>query len=226
MVYNNFRNLTIQINFFIWIWIAGDAPLFTFDFFPRWQQLQVMFNNRKDRAELLQGLIISNKDTTVPKFTQANIAHLSLTSILFQTANDSSSISLQKIHLLWGENDEIFKVELAWKLQEYVWFSFEIESQVCFNSKLSYTYIWFNQNYWFDDVFVENWETMQHLEAYRRRVTWFTWNDLVSTIGVSRTSLLPCIQMHKPNELPNWLLGILFFHFFLTNFTFVCLIKQ
>ncbi|CAK9324196.1 unnamed protein product [Citrullus colocynthis] len=55
--------------------------------------LEVMFNNRKDRAELLQGLIISNKDTTVTKFTQ-------------------------KIHLLWGENDEIFKVELARKLQE------------------------------------------------------------------------------------------------------------
>ncbi|XP_022136704.1 monoacylglycerol lipase abhd6-A-like [Momordica charantia] len=54
--------------------------------------LEVMFNNRKDRAELLEGLIISNKDSTVPKFTQ-------------------------KIHLLWGENDQIFKVELARKLQ-------------------------------------------------------------------------------------------------------------
>ncbi|KAG6577220.1 Epoxide hydrolase 4, partial [Cucurbita argyrosperma subsp. sororia] len=55
--------------------------------------LEVMFNNRKDRAELLEGLVMSNKDSTVPKFPQ-------------------------KIHLLWGLNDQIFNVELARKLQE------------------------------------------------------------------------------------------------------------
>ncbi|XP_065851623.1 uncharacterized protein [Euphorbia lathyris] len=33
--------------------------------------LQVMFNNRKERAELLEGLVISNKDTSIPKFPQA-----------------------------------------------------------------------------------------------------------------------------------------------------------
>uniref|UniRef100_A0A9I9DBY6 AB hydrolase-1 domain-containing protein n=1 Tax=Cucumis melo TaxID=3656 RepID=A0A9I9DBY6_CUCME len=65
--------------------------------------LEVMFNNRKDRAELLQGLIISNKDTTFK--TALMILHLSLSP-------------LQKIHLLWGENDQIFNVELARKLQQ------------------------------------------------------------------------------------------------------------
>nr|GEZ29795.1 epoxide hydrolase 4-like [Tanacetum cinerariifolium] len=50
--------------------------------------LEVMFNNRKERAELLEGLIVSNKDLTIPHYPQ-------------------------RIHLLWGENDQIFKMELA-----------------------------------------------------------------------------------------------------------------
>ncbi|KAJ9564427.1 hypothetical protein OSB04_000393 [Centaurea solstitialis] len=50
--------------------------------------LEVMFNNRKERGELLEGLIISNKDDTFTEFQQ-------------------------RIHLLWGENDQIFKMELA-----------------------------------------------------------------------------------------------------------------
>ncbi|XP_050291390.1 uncharacterized protein LOC126732523 [Quercus robur] len=50
--------------------------------------LEVMFTNRKERGELLEGLVISNKDTKVPNFPQ-------------------------KIHLLWGENDQIFNLELA-----------------------------------------------------------------------------------------------------------------
>ncbi|GMY11520.1 Epoxide hydrolase 4 [Fagus crenata] len=50
--------------------------------------LEVMFTNRKERGELLEGLVISNKDATVPNFPQ-------------------------RIHLLWGENDQIFKLELA-----------------------------------------------------------------------------------------------------------------
>ncbi|XP_026431933.1 uncharacterized protein LOC113329168 isoform X2 [Papaver somniferum] len=33
--------------------------------------LEVMFTNRKERAELLEGLVISNKDITIPNFTQA-----------------------------------------------------------------------------------------------------------------------------------------------------------
>ncbi|KAK1439146.1 hypothetical protein QVD17_04961 [Tagetes erecta] len=59
--------------------------------------LEVMFNNRKERGELLEGLIVSNKDTIIPEFKQ-------------------------RIHLLWGENDQIFKMELAhnmkWQLGE------------------------------------------------------------------------------------------------------------
>lgn len=59
--------------------------------------LEVMFNNRKERGELLEGLIVSNKDNIIPHFSQ-------------------------RIHLLWGENDQIFKMELAqnmkWQLGE------------------------------------------------------------------------------------------------------------
>ncbi|KDP39466.1 hypothetical protein JCGZ_05147 [Jatropha curcas] len=55
--------------------------------------LEVMFTNRKERAELLDGLVISNKDTTIPTFQQ-------------------------RIHLLWGENDQIFKLELAQNMKE------------------------------------------------------------------------------------------------------------
>ncbi|XP_026431922.1 uncharacterized protein LOC113329168 isoform X1 [Papaver somniferum] len=50
--------------------------------------LEVMFTNRKERAELLEGLVISNKDITIPNFTQ-------------------------RIHLLWGEEDQIFNLDLA-----------------------------------------------------------------------------------------------------------------
>ncbi|GER49637.1 alpha/beta-Hydrolases superfamily protein [Striga asiatica] len=39
-------------------------------------------------AELLEGLVVTTKDTPLPNFTQ-------------------------RIHLLWGENDHIFKLELA-----------------------------------------------------------------------------------------------------------------
>ncbi|XP_010263643.1 PREDICTED: epoxide hydrolase 4 [Nelumbo nucifera] len=56
--------------------------------------LEVMFTNRKERSELLEALVSSNKDiTTVPNFSQS-------------------------IHLLWGENDQIFNLELAKALKE------------------------------------------------------------------------------------------------------------
>ncbi|TVU02563.1 hypothetical protein EJB05_51973 [Eragrostis curvula] len=55
--------------------------------------LKVMFNNRKERAELLEGLVVSNKDATVP-------------------------VLPQKILLLWGENDNIFNIELAKTMKE------------------------------------------------------------------------------------------------------------
>ncbi|KAK7360015.1 hypothetical protein VNO77_01987 [Canavalia gladiata] len=55
--------------------------------------LEVMFTNRKERGELLDGLVISNRDMTIPNFPQ-------------------------RIHLLWGENDQIFKLELAHNMKE------------------------------------------------------------------------------------------------------------
>ncbi|PIN07081.1 putative hydrolase/acyltransferase (alpha/beta hydrolase superfamily) [Handroanthus impetiginosus] len=55
--------------------------------------LEVMFNNRKERAELLEGLVVSTKDTRIPNFPQ-------------------------RIHLLWGENDQIFNLELAQNMKE------------------------------------------------------------------------------------------------------------
>ncbi|KAK1363565.1 AB hydrolase-1 domain-containing protein [Heracleum sosnowskyi] len=50
--------------------------------------LEALFNNRKERDELLYGMIVSDKDTTIPNFKQ-------------------------KIHLIWGEEDQNFKFELA-----------------------------------------------------------------------------------------------------------------
>ncbi|CAD6249788.1 unnamed protein product [Miscanthus lutarioriparius] len=55
--------------------------------------LKVMFTNRKERMELLQGLITSNMDAKIPVFQQ-------------------------KIMLLWGEEDKIFSIELAKKMKE------------------------------------------------------------------------------------------------------------
>ncbi|KAG5238968.1 epoxide hydrolase [Salix suchowensis] len=55
--------------------------------------LEVMFGNRKERLELLDELIVSDKDFTVPHFTQ-------------------------KIHLLWGRDDIIFNMEEACNLKD------------------------------------------------------------------------------------------------------------
>ncbi|XP_042064649.1 2-hydroxymuconate semialdehyde hydrolase-like [Salvia splendens] len=55
--------------------------------------LEVMFSNRKERAELLEGLVVSTKETSIPSFSQ-------------------------RIHLLWGEEDQIFKLELAQNMKE------------------------------------------------------------------------------------------------------------
>ncbi|KAI5438946.1 uncharacterized protein LOC127120242 [Lathyrus oleraceus] len=55
--------------------------------------LQVMFSNRNERSELLEALVNSYKDIHIPKFSQ-------------------------RIHLLWGEKDKIFKPEIAHKIKE------------------------------------------------------------------------------------------------------------
>nr|XP_043640206.1 epoxide hydrolase 4-like [Erigeron canadensis] len=64
---------------------------FRFPSFLYKDYLQMMFDNRKERAELLEGLIVSNNED-IPHFPQ-------------------------KIHLLWGENDRIMKMELAQNLK-------------------------------------------------------------------------------------------------------------
>ncbi|KAK4410262.1 hypothetical protein Sango_0099200 [Sesamum angolense] len=50
---------------------------------------QIMLNNRKEKAELLENLVVDDHNTT--------------TKQMFP----------QRIHLLWGEDDQIFKLELA-----------------------------------------------------------------------------------------------------------------
>lgn len=55
--------------------------------------LEVMFTNRQERGDLLEALVVSTKDTNIPNFPQ-------------------------KIHLLWGENDQIFNQELAHNMKE------------------------------------------------------------------------------------------------------------
>nr|XP_007156948.1 hypothetical protein PHAVU_002G030900g [Phaseolus vulgaris]ESW28942.1 hypothetical protein PHAVU_002G030900g [Phaseolus vulgaris] len=57
--------------------------------------LQAMYSNRKERAELLEGLEISYKEIHIPKFHQ-------------------------RIHLLWGEDDKILKLEFAQKMKDMV----------------------------------------------------------------------------------------------------------
>ncbi|KAK4584264.1 hypothetical protein RGQ29_022131 [Quercus rubra] len=54
--------------------------------------LEVMYTNRKERGELLEAFVISNKDFTVPNFPQM-------------------------IHILWGENDRLLKLEIAQNLK-------------------------------------------------------------------------------------------------------------
>ncbi|KAJ0077074.1 hypothetical protein Patl1_36416 [Pistacia atlantica] len=54
-----------------------------------------MFSHRKERAELLKALVISDEQFTIPRYQQ-------------------------KVYILWGENDLIFDMETAWNLKEQV----------------------------------------------------------------------------------------------------------
>lgn len=101
-----------------------------------------MFNNRKERGELLETLLICNKDATVPHFPQVYYSFyysLQLSIILFPSWLHYASLLfisrkdkllwyhfllflfLQMIHLLWGEFDRIFDMEIAQNMKEYVW---------------------------------------------------------------------------------------------------------
>ncbi|WCJ33905.1 alpha/beta-Hydrolases superfamily protein [Euphorbia peplus] len=56
--------------------------------------LKIMAVNRKETAELLEALIVKDTDFRIPEFSQ------------------------EKIHLIWGENDRIFNLEIAQKVKE------------------------------------------------------------------------------------------------------------
>uniref|UniRef100_A0A7C8YQL5 AB hydrolase-1 domain-containing protein n=1 Tax=Opuntia streptacantha TaxID=393608 RepID=A0A7C8YQL5_OPUST len=55
--------------------------------------LKVMFANRKERSELLEALVIAKQNPDIPYFPQ-------------------------RIHLLWGESDQIFRTEIAQQMKE------------------------------------------------------------------------------------------------------------
>lgn len=55
--------------------------------------LEDMFNNRKERAQLLEALVIRDEDASDTNYRQ-------------------------KIHMLWGDDDKIFSLELAHKMRE------------------------------------------------------------------------------------------------------------
>ncbi|KAK3022039.1 hypothetical protein RJ639_047429 [Escallonia herrerae] len=55
--------------------------------------LEVMFSNRKERAELLEALIISDKEAATTDYHQ-------------------------RIHMLWGDDDKIFNLQVAQKMKE------------------------------------------------------------------------------------------------------------
>ncbi|XP_057465260.1 uncharacterized protein LOC130754983 [Actinidia eriantha] len=56
--------------------------------------LEVMLDNKKEKAELLEALVFKDEDSTLPNYYP------------------------QRIHLLWGEEDKIFNLELAQKMKE------------------------------------------------------------------------------------------------------------
>ncbi|XP_020582346.1 monoacylglycerol lipase ABHD6-like [Phalaenopsis equestris] len=72
--------------------VATYKKLWFPDFLHR-DYLEVMFSNRNERAELLEGLLRCNKDDHVPNLSQ-------------------------RILLLWGENDNIFHLELAQNMKD------------------------------------------------------------------------------------------------------------
>ncbi|XP_030525109.2 dihydrolipoyllysine-residue acetyltransferase component of acetoin cleaving system-like [Rhodamnia argentea] len=55
--------------------------------------LEVMFDHEKERAKLLEAMVIPGKDFTLPEYSR-------------------------RVHLIWGEDDKIFSVGLAKELKE------------------------------------------------------------------------------------------------------------
>ncbi|XP_065857661.1 uncharacterized protein [Euphorbia lathyris] len=104
------------------------------DFFYQ-HVLKTMSANRKERTQLLEALVTSDKDVKIPYFSQ-------------------------KFHLLWGEHDEIFPLEVARNLEkqlkgraslhciEKAGHSVHLERPFAFNNKLKkiLTSIYENEN--------------------------------------------------------------------------------
>ncbi|KAB2635647.1 hypothetical protein D8674_026181 [Pyrus ussuriensis x Pyrus communis] len=68
-----------------------EIAAYKFPHLPDWiyeHYLEVMFEHRKERVELLDALIVEDKDFTAARYPQ-------------------------RVHLLWGENDKIFNMETA-----------------------------------------------------------------------------------------------------------------
>ncbi|KAF8688321.1 hypothetical protein HU200_042282 [Digitaria exilis] len=84
--------------------VAGLRSLFAAGTHRKWwfpdtilkDYLELMIFNRKERTELLEGMVISDEEST----------------------NSNKCWKWQDILLLWGENDSIFPMELASKLKE------------------------------------------------------------------------------------------------------------
>ena len=88
----------------------------------------MMYTNRKERGELLEAFVISNKDFTVPNFPQVIRIPLYLARFIyvltfcqFLSQKNDSLVAFfffwQMIHILWGENDRLLKLEIAQNLK-------------------------------------------------------------------------------------------------------------
>ena len=83
-------------------------------------------DNKKEKAELLEALIVKDEDSTLPNYYPqvSKIIFIVIHHLLlnWQLPPLQAYILLQRIHLLWGEEDKIFNLELAQKMKEYVHF--------------------------------------------------------------------------------------------------------
>ncbi|KAK9667382.1 hypothetical protein RND81_14G252200 [Saponaria officinalis] len=73
-----------------------DVGSYSFPYMPTFiykHFLEIMFNNRKERAELLEALVIRDQDVSTHQFQQI-------------------------IHLIWGSEDQLMNVEVAKSLKE------------------------------------------------------------------------------------------------------------
>ncbi|THG10928.1 hypothetical protein TEA_016487 [Camellia sinensis var. sinensis] len=88
----------IKIRIAMWVNLKFKAHHFTInDYVFNFRHIRVMFTNRKEKAQLLEALVVSDKDSTTPTYPQ-------------------------RIHFLWADDDKIFNLELAHTMKGYVLF--------------------------------------------------------------------------------------------------------